>query len=114
MKFAPLFLLLVIIGSVAADQYAVLVAGSNGYGNYRHQSDICHAYQILVKHGVNPDNIIVMAYDDIASSSSNPFKGQVFNKPTNAQPGVDVYAGCKINYKGKDVTPANYLAILRG
>ena len=27
--------------------WAVLIAGSNGYYNYRHQSDIAHSYQIL-------------------------------------------------------------------
>jgi legumain len=27
--------------------WALLVAGSNGYDNYRHQADICHAYQVL-------------------------------------------------------------------
>lgn len=46
-----------------------------------------------------------MAYDDVASSSQNPFKGQLFNKPTGNNPGVDVYAGCVIDYKGNDVTP---------
>jgi legumain len=63
---------------------------------------------------MNPDNIVVMAYDDIANNIDNPYKGQMFNKPTNALPGVDVYAGCKIDYKGKEVTPDNYLTILKG
>lgn len=26
--------------------WAVLVAGSNGWGNYRHQADVFHAYQV--------------------------------------------------------------------
>ncbi|KAH0984326.1 hypothetical protein GBA52_011503 [Prunus armeniaca] len=30
-------------------RWAILMAGSNGYYNYRHQADICHAYQILKK-----------------------------------------------------------------
>jgi len=25
--------------------WALLIAGSSGWGNYRHQADICHAYQ---------------------------------------------------------------------
>ena len=32
------------------------------------QADLCHAYQILKKHGVPDDNIVVMMYDDIAHS----------------------------------------------
>ena len=27
-------------------QWAVLVAGSRGWDNYRHQADVCHAYQV--------------------------------------------------------------------
>lgn len=26
--------------------WALLIAGSNGWGNYRHQADVCHAYQV--------------------------------------------------------------------
>ena len=41
----------------------MLVAGSNGWFNYRHQADVCHAYQIVHGHGVPDDHIIVMMYD---------------------------------------------------
>ena len=27
--------------------WAVLVAGSTGYVNYRHQADVCHAFQVI-------------------------------------------------------------------
>ncbi|GAB5372027.1 hypothetical protein AAMO2058_001630600 [Amorphochlora amoebiformis] len=98
-----------------ADNFAVLVAGSNGFYNYRHQADVCHAYQILTRNGIDPDNIITMSYDDIASSSDNPFPGKLYNKPTaQGIPGVDVYEGCKIDYSGLDVTPENFLAIITG
>ena len=30
--------------ATASDHWAVLVAGSNTYGNYRHQADVAHAY----------------------------------------------------------------------
>jgi legumain len=93
-----------------SDHWAVLVAGSSGYGNYRHQADICHAYQIMLKNGISPDHIITMAYDDIANNSENPFPGKMYNKPN----GPDVYSGCNIDYRGKDVTPENFLAIIQG
>jgi len=93
---------------------AVLVAGSNSFWNYRHQSDVFHAYQILIANGMPEKNIVVLAYDDIASDSSNPFPGKVFNKPDPNGIGVDVYAGVKIDYKGDDVTPANFLSVLSG
>lgn len=93
--------------------YAVLVAGSNGYWNYRHQADVFHAYHILVNNGMPKENIILFAYDDIANNSENPFRGKVFNKPSQG-PGQDYYEGVHIDYKGKDVTPENFLKVLLG
>ena len=69
--------------------WAVLVAGSRGWENYRHQADVCHAYQVLHGHGVPEDNIIVMMYDDIAYHQRNPYQGKLFNTPN----GSDVYQG---------------------
>ena len=94
----------------AVDHWAVLVAGSNGFWNYRHQADICHSYQILRKNGIPESNIIVLSYDDVANDPENPIPGKLFNKPN----GEDVYAGCNIDYKGDAVTPENFLAILKG
>jgi legumain len=97
------------------DHWAVLIAGSAGYGNYRHQADVCHAYQIVAKAGIPKEQIIVLAEDDIANSPENPFPGQLFNKPTDSStPGVDVYAGCNIDYSGMDVTPENFVNVLTG
>jgi len=94
--------------------WAVLVAGSNSYSNYRHQADICHAYQIMKAKGVPEEQIIVLAYDDIANSRSNPFPGKIYNKPDPNGPGVDVYAGCNIDYKGRDVNPTTFKNVLTG
>ncbi|MCQ2821548.1 MAG: hypothetical protein MJ252_30185 [archaeon] len=96
--------------SGAKYNWAVLVAGSNGYSNYRHQSDICHAYQILKSHGMDTSHIIVMAYNDIANNSKNPIQGKLYNKPN----GSDVYSGCKIDYSGSKVTPANFQKVMTG
>jgi len=99
----------------ASDHWAVIVAGSKGYGNYRHQADACHAYQIMKKNGIPEEQIILMAFDDIANSPENPFPGKIFNKSTKrGHPGVDVYEGCKIDYKGKQVTKKTVLEVLQG
>jgi len=98
-----------------ADHWAVLIAGSSGYGNYRHQADVCHAYHTVISKGIPAENVIVLAVDDIAHNSENPFPGKMFNKPTPKDtPGVDVYKGCKIDWSGKDVTPANFVKVLTG
>jgi legumain len=101
--------------TTAADQWAVLVAGSRSYANYRHQADVSHAYQIMKANGIPDSNIITMMYDDIATNPSNKFPGQVFNKPTAAgTPGVDVYNGMSLDYTGTDVTSKNFISVLTG
>ena len=106
-------LLTLVATAQAVDHWAVLVAGSNGYWNYRHQADVCHAYQIFTKAGIPRSNIITMFYDDIANDPANPFPGQLFNRPSTG-PGYDVYKGCTPDYSGEDVTAANFLAVLTG
>nr|ABF00019.1 legumain precursor [Saccharum officinarum] len=91
-------------------RWAVLVAGSSGYYNYRHQADICHAYQIMKKGGLKDENIIVFMYDDIAHSAENPRPGVVINHPQ----GGDVYAGVPKDYTGRQVSVNNFFAVLLG
>jgi legumain len=102
--------LLLGISLTSADHWGVLVAGSNGYYNYRHQADVCHAYQILHKNGIPDDHIIVFMYDDIAQNTQNPTKGVLVNHLD----GSDVYHGVPHDYNGKDVTPQNFLNVLLG
>ncbi|XP_062222622.1 asparaginyl endopeptidase Rep2-like [Phragmites australis] len=91
-------------------RWAVLVAGSSGYGNYRHQADICHAYQILRKGGLKEENIVVFMYDDVANSALNPRPGVIINHPE----GENVYAGVPKDYTGNQVTTENFYAVLLG
>lgn len=85
-------------------------AGSNSWGNYRHQADVYHAYQIFKRAGLDDDHIVVFHYDDIANDSENPTPGQVINSPY----GNDVYPGVPKDYTGLDVTAANFIAALKG
>jgi legumain len=102
-----------VLQPVLGDDWAVLVAGSNTWGNYRHQADICHAYQVVHANGIPDERIIMLYYDDIANAAYNPFPGKIYNKPTTGS-GTDVYAGCKKDYTGKDVTAKNFLNIITG
>lgn len=90
--------------------WALLVAGSNGYFNYRHQADVCHAYQILHQNGIPDENIIVMMYDDIATDENNPTPNVIINSPG----GPNVYKGVPIDYSRDDVNSANFIAVLTG
>ncbi|XP_059163374.1 legumain-like [Physella acuta] len=90
--------------------WALLIAGSSGYINYRHQADICHAYQIMHKAGIPDEQIVVMMYDDIAHNKENPVKGNIINKPK----GPNVYPGVLKDYTGRDVNAKTFLAVLQG
>jgi len=97
------------------DHWAVIMVGSRGYENYRHHADGCHAYHIAIKNGIPEDQVILIAYDDVAQSFSNPYKGKLFNKPTeDGVAGVDVYEGSKIDYKGKKASKKTLLGVLQG
>jgi legumain len=114
MRFLAI-VLLAIVAVAQAKNWAVIVAGSNTYGNYRHQSDACHAVQIALKGGIPPERIINLVYDDIANNRANPYPGKVFNKPTpKGTPGVDVWAGCQKDYTGSSVTAKAFLNVLTG
>jgi len=99
-----------IISKEKGKNYAVLVAGSNDYINYRHQADVFHLYHILLEKGFEKENIIVFAYDDIVNNNKNPFKGKIFNDQT----GRNYYENINIDYRKNNVNIENYLNVLLG
>ncbi|TTC29634.1 Legumain [Bagarius yarrelli] len=46
--------------------WVLLAAGSKGWEDYSVQANVCHAYQLVHRHGVPDQQIVVMIYDDIA------------------------------------------------
>ena len=90
--------------------WAVLVATSSGYINYRHQADVCHAYQVLKSHGIAEDRTIVMMVDDIAQDWQNTKKGIIINEVG----GRDVYRGVPKHFTGDSVTSETFLKVLKG
>ncbi len=98
-----------------SDHWAVIMAGSNTYSNYRHQADSHHAVKIMMENGIPRDQIIHLAYDDVANNRSNPFPGQLFNKPTaSGEAGVNVYDQSEIDYSGSAVNKQNFFNVLLG
>jgi hypothetical protein len=88
---------------------AVLIAGSNGWMNYRHQADVFHAYSELIANGISPKDIILFAYNDIVYNTMNPTPGVVINQPG----GPNIYPGNEsVTFAGDDVTPENFLNTL--
>ncbi|KAI2644177.1 Legumain [Labeo rohita] len=78
----------------------MLVAGSNTWDNYRHQANVCHAYQIVHQNGIPDDQIVVMMYDDIAHNRNNPYPGNIINKRNRP----NVYPGVPKDYTGEVIS----------
>jgi len=114
MKTFACAVLAAVASAAASDHWAVIMAGSKTYSNYRHQADSHHAVKIMLANGIPRENIIHLAYDDIANNRENPFKGQLFNKPDVSGPGVNVYDATEIDYSGKEVNKENFFKVLLG
>ena len=90
------------------DNYAVLVAGSEGWYNYRHQADVLGFYQYLKGKGYDDDHIILIMADDIAFNELNPLQGVVRREIS----GENLYENVQIDYKLGDLTLKDLKQIL--
>ena len=91
-------------------QYAVLVQGSNGWNNYRHQADVLSVYQMLKTKGFDDDHIILIIDKALASDAKNPEPGIIRAEDG----GNDLMAGCSMDYDNADISPADISNILLG
>ena len=57
--------------------WALLMASSSGWSNYRHQADVLAIYQQLKESGYTDDHIVLIVEDDIARNPSNPNNGVI-------------------------------------
>ena len=101
------------------DQYAVLVQGSDGYINYRHQADVLNIYQALRRGGYPDDHIILILDKSIASHRANPEPGVIRTAPD----GPDLLSGSTVgsgisaaivDYDSGDLSARDIADILAG
>ena len=92
------------------DQYAVLVQGSHGWTNYRHEADVLSVYQMLKEGGYDDDHIILVMADDVATAPQNSDYGAVRTDPY----GPNLHEGAVIDYHNADLTPQDIVNILKG
>ncbi|XP_048048377.1 legumain-like [Megalobrama amblycephala] len=95
---------------MSGKKWILLVAGSKDWENYKHQANVCGLYQIIKKHGIPDEQIVVMMYDDIAYNRQNPANGVVVSVVDES----NVYLGVPKDYIGTDLTPENFLTALQG
>ena len=77
------------------DNYAVLVAASEGWKNYRHQADVLGFYHFLKERGYDDDHIVLIMADDIAYNERNLLQGVVRREMS----GNNLYGDVHIDYK---------------
>ena len=91
-------------------QYAVLVQGSNGWNNYRHQADVLSVYQMLKTKGFDDDHIILIIDKALATDAMNPEPGIIRAEDG----GNDLLAGYSMDYDNADISPSDISNILLG
>ena len=75
-------------------RYQLLIAGSSGWQNYRHQSDVMALSSLL---HTDPSNIVTtMIRNDIVNHKNNPYPGKLFNT-INTHPSFNIYNRDYIN-----------------
>ena len=92
------------------DKWALLIAASTGWGNYRFQADVFAMYQILKKHGYDDKHIILICEDDLAYNEKNVEPGVIRVKDD----GENLYDSSAIDYKLSDLTAEDIRCILQG
>lgn len=92
------------------DNYAVLVAASKDWKNYRHQADVLGMYHYLKGKGYDDYHIILIIADDIAYNEKNPSQGVVRREIG----GDNLYKDLQIDYKLGDLTLEDLKQILTG
>lgn len=90
--------------------WALLVATSSGWENYRHQADVLAIYQQLKSAGYTDDRIILIVEDDIAQNASNPYPGVIRVTPT----GDNVYEDVEVDYRMSSLQAQDLAQILMG
>lgn len=94
-------------------QWAVLVCGSRGWFNYRHQSDALNMYHLLRKNGYSDDHIILIASpDEVAHDSRNNHFGEIRGVLDIDAP--NLWDSCELDYCTDSLTAQDICNILTG
>ena len=74
---------------------AVLICGSEGWYNYRHQADLLYVYSTLKANNFTDDDIILIMRDDIAYHPKNKYPGVI----KASEDGENLYQDVVIDYR---------------
>ncbi len=91
--------------------WALLVAGSKGWDDYRFQADVFSMYQMLKNNGYDDDHIVLICEDDLVNNPLNKFEKGMLRISDN---GNNVYDASAIDYKLSSIDPDDIGRILQG
>lgn len=95
---------------VLHDRWALLVAGSDTWQDYRHQADVLAMYWTLKYCGYDDDHIILVEENNLAYNIQNPVKGNVHNSVG----GFNLYNNAYIDYQLSQLKTSDIGDILCG
>lgn len=91
-------------------KWALIVAASSGWSNYRHQGDALQIYQLLKSCGYPDERIVLIIEDDIAYNAKNPDQGVI----TSHISGENLHQNVEVDYKMSSLDPSDISKILAG
>lgn len=83
------------------DCWAILIATSRGWDNYRHDADVLAMYHLLKSQGFDDSHILLVVNDELAFNEHNKLRGVV----KNTSEGNNLYDNIQIDYRTHDLTP---------
>lgn len=90
--------------------WALLVAASSGWDNYRHQADVLAQYQLLRANGMADKRIILVLADDLAEDAANPNPGVLRYESG----GPNMHRRVRVDYRLSEVDALGIMSILKG
>ena len=90
------------------NKWAVTVASSIGFENYRHNADALAIYQTLKRNGYDDNHILLIINDAVANDTHNPFRGVI----KSTSDGVNLMDGAVVDYHTPDLTPGQLQDLL--
>ena len=104
----------------ARDYWAVVIATSTTWNDYRHQADALAMYQLLRRCGYDDDHIVLIVEDNLAYDPRNSCPGEIFvdlrgiDLPPKERAVLDVRKGAQVDYHFSDLKPDDLADILTG
>lgn len=98
------------VPSIPDGNKAVLICGSEGWYNYRHQADLLYVYNTLKANHYSDNDIILIMRDDIAFNPKNPHQGVIKVSPE----GENLYHDVVIDYRADTLSTKDIEDILLG